>query len=227
MELKKVADNVYWLFDVKRTLVSLNLVRGQTVYGEKVFKVNGQEYREWVPSRSKLAAAFYNGLRDLDIRQGYNVLYLGASSGTTVSHVSDIVGNSGAVYAVEVSEEMGAHLIMLAENRRNIYPIIADANRTEEYSKNVPKCDFIYQDIAQRNQVEIFVKNATEMLKPGKYGALCIKTRSIDVSAKKSDIIEEAKLKLGESFKIVTSFDLCPYQKDHELILIKSSQGSQ
>ena len=225
MELKRVIDNVYWLVNGKRTLASLNMCRGRTVYGEKTFHINGEEFREWIPSRSKLAAAFYNGLRDLDLKKGYSVLYLGASSGTTVSHVSDVVGREGAVYAVEISEEMGSHLILLAENRKNVYPIIADANKVGEYIKNVPKCDFLYQDVAQRNQVEIFVKNAADLLKPGKFGALCVKTRSIDVSASKSEIIAETRRQLGKAFNVVASFDLYPYQKDHELILVKKLTG--
>ncbi len=36
------------------------------------------------------------------------VLYLGAASGTSVSHVSDIVGPDGSVYAVEFSHRSGA-----------------------------------------------------------------------------------------------------------------------
>lgn len=50
------------------------------------------EYRIWNPFRSKLAAAIMAGIEDVWIRPKSKVLYLGAASGTTVSHVSDIVG---------------------------------------------------------------------------------------------------------------------------------------
>ena len=36
----------------------------------------------------------------IGIGPGYIVLYLGASSGTTVSHVSDIIGEKGSVFSL-------------------------------------------------------------------------------------------------------------------------------
>lgn len=42
--------------------------------------------------RSKLAAAILGGVDKIHIAPGAKVLYLGAASGTSVSHVSDIVG---------------------------------------------------------------------------------------------------------------------------------------
>ncbi len=50
------------------------------------------EYRVWNPFRSKIAAAILGGVDSIWIKPGTKVLYLGAASGTTVSHVSDIVG---------------------------------------------------------------------------------------------------------------------------------------
>lgn len=220
MELKKVIDNVFWLFDKKKILVSKNLVKGQSVYGEMLFDVGGKEYREWMPMRSKLAAAFYKGMKTIQLKEGDKVLYLGASSGTTVSHVSDIVGLNGEIYAVEISEEMGANLILLAEKRKNIFPIIEDARKTELYSKFVPKCDFIYQDVAQRDQVDIFIKNSNLFLKKGGYGALAIKTRSVDVSKPSRAVIDQTLNVLRKSFTIVDSVDIFPFQKGHSLIIV-------
>ena len=50
------------------------------------------EYRAWNPFRSKLAAAIVGGIEHIHMKPGSKVLYLGAASGTTVSHVSDLVG---------------------------------------------------------------------------------------------------------------------------------------
>lgn len=50
------------------------------------------EYRVWNPFRSKLAAAIVGGVGNIYMPPGSKVLYLGAANGTTVSHVSDIVG---------------------------------------------------------------------------------------------------------------------------------------
>jgi len=77
-------------------LVTRNLVPGESVYGEKRISVDeGEtkvEYRVWNPFRSKLAAAILGGVDHIYIQPGSKVLYLGASAGTTVSHVADIVG---------------------------------------------------------------------------------------------------------------------------------------
>lgn len=56
-------------------------------------------------------------------------MYLGGASGTTVSHVSDIVGPTGVVYAVEFSHRPGRELINMAKSRPNIIPIIEDVSR--------------------------------------------------------------------------------------------------
>lgn len=79
-------------------LVTKNLVPGESVYGEKRIAIEGDEadtkveYRVWNPFRSKLAAGVLGGLDDIFIAPGKKVLYLGAASGTSVSHVADIVG---------------------------------------------------------------------------------------------------------------------------------------
>lgn len=80
------------------------MVPGESVYNEKRIsvEVNGEkvEYRVWNPYRSKIAASVVGGISETGIAPGSKVLYLGAASGTTVSHVSDIVGPLGTVYAV-------------------------------------------------------------------------------------------------------------------------------
>ena len=48
------------------------------------------------------------------------MLYLGAASGTTVSHVSDVVGEDGLVFAVEFSHRSGRDLINMAKKRTNV-----------------------------------------------------------------------------------------------------------
>ena len=97
------------------------------VTGEKI------EYRVWNPFRSKIAAAILGGVKDIFIKPGAKVLYLGAASGTTVSHVSDIVGKEGVVYAVEFSHRSGRDLVNMAKKRTNVVPIIADARKPLEY----------------------------------------------------------------------------------------------
>lgn len=147
-------------------LVTRNMVVGQSVYGEKRVQIGNNatgekfDYRVWNPFRSKLAAAILGGIEHIYIRPGCKVLYLGAASGTSVSHVSDIVGPSGFVYAVEFSHRAGRDLVSLAKNRRNIVPIIEDARRPERYRMIVPMVDVIFADIAQPDQARILGCNA-------------------------------------------------------------------
>lgn len=112
-------------------LVTKNSTPGISVYGEKRISVEATtadgtkvEYRVWNPFRSKLAAAVLGGVDDIWIKPGYKVLYLGAAAGTSVSHVSDIVGPQGCVYAVEFSHRPGRDLINMAKGRTNVIPII-------------------------------------------------------------------------------------------------------
>ncbi len=220
MELNKIIDNVFWLSNGHKTLVTKNFVKGNSVYGERLINYKDYEYREWVPYRSKFSAAFYKGIKNVKLKEGDSVLYLGASSGTTVSHVSDIVSKEGKVFAVEISEEMGVHLVILSKLRKNIFPIIADANKIESYEKYLPMCDFIYQDIAQRNQVEIFIKNAKKFLKKGKQGILIVKAKSIDVTKSTQSTINEVTKQLQSIFRIEQILRLEPYQKEHALFLL-------
>uniref|UniRef100_A0A8C0F3Y7 rRNA 2'-O-methyltransferase fibrillarin n=1 Tax=Bubo bubo TaxID=30461 RepID=A0A8C0F3Y7_BUBBB len=118
-------------------LVTRNLVPGESLYGEKRISVEDGdtkvEYRAWNPFRSKLAAAILGGIDQIHIRPGTKVLYLGAASGTTVSHVSDIVGPEGLVYAVEFSHRSGRDLINVAKKRTNVIPVIEDARHPHKY----------------------------------------------------------------------------------------------
>ncbi|KAF5201677.1 rRNA 2'-O-methyltransferase fibrillarin [Thalictrum thalictroides] len=139
-------------------LVTRNLVPGEAVYGEKRVAVqNGDgtkvEYRVWNPFRSKLAAAIIGGVDDIWIVPGAKVLYLGAASGTTVSHVSDVVGPEGVVYAVEFSHRSGRDLVNMAKKRTNVIPIIEDARHPAKYRMLVGMVDVIFSDVAQPDQM--------------------------------------------------------------------------
>merc|ERR1719457_163841 len=118
-------------------LVTKNMAVGESVYGEKRIAVEDEagkiEYRVWNPFRSKLAAAVLGGVDKIHMPPGSKVLYLGAASGTSVSHVSDIVGPEGMVYAVEFSHRSGRDLLNVAKKRTNIIPIIEDARHPHKY----------------------------------------------------------------------------------------------
>ena len=132
-------DGIFIARGKEDALVTRNMVPGESVYGEKRISVEGVdgadkvEYRVWNPFRSKIAAAVLAGVDKIFIKPGAKVLYLGAASGTSVSHVSDIVGPEGTVYAVEFSHRSGRDLVNMAKKRPNVVPIIEDARHPHKY----------------------------------------------------------------------------------------------
>ncbi len=210
-----------YVYQDKKQLFTENLqeCKGIKVYGEKIIKNKNKELRSWIPYRSKLAAAILNGL-EIEIKKDYNVLYLGAATGTTVSHISDIT-RDGIIYAVESSPVSMKKLITVCEKRPNIIPILNDAFHPDRYASIVPSVDLIYQDISQRNQAEIFVENIKKYLKENGTGIIMVKARSIDVAMKPKIAYEKVCNYLKEnSLRIKQVFELEPYEKDHAVIII-------
>lgn len=198
---------------------NLDVCKGIKVYAEKIIKNKNKELRSWTPYRSKLAAAILNGL-EIEIKKDYNVLYLGAATGTTVSHISDIT-RDGMIYAVESSPISMKKLITVCEKRPNIIPILNDAFHPDRYTSIVPNVDLIYQDISQRNQAEIFLKNIKKYLKEDGIAVIMVKARSIDVAMKPKIAYEKVCSYLKENnLKIKQVFELEPYEKDHAVILV-------
>ncbi|WP_409200423.1 fibrillarin-like rRNA/tRNA 2'-O-methyltransferase [Methanobrevibacter sp. DSM 116169] len=200
-----------------------NLNPNIKVYGEQLYQEKDKEYRIWNPYRSKLAAGLLNGLQSVDLKDSTKILYLGASTGTTVSHISDILVN-GMIYAVEFSPITCKKLINLSSKRFNIAPILADATKPKTYLNLVEKVDFLYCDVAQPNQSELFMKNMDLFLKDDGQGLLMLKARSINVSLKPKKIFKEEEKKIKEKgFKIIEKVKLEPYEKDHIGFVIEKS----
>ena len=195
--------------------------KGLRVYNEKLVKYKGKEFRSWNPYRSKLAAAILNGLT-IEIKSNSKILYLGAATGTTVSHISDII-KDGIVYSVESSPVAVKKMIQLSEKRKNIIPILGDANHPDRYSSIVTTVDLIYQDISQRNQAGIFISNVARYLKKNGNGILMVKARSIDVSLEPKKVYELVCSELKDwGLKIKEKIDLTPYKKDHTAIIVSA-----
>jgi fibrillarin-like pre-rRNA processing protein len=215
------SNSVAWInIHGEKQIATLNLVKSIDVYGEKLVKYDGEEYRVWDPFRSKLAGALQNGLTDLPVKNKSKVLYIGASTGTTVSHISDIVGLNGLVFAVESSSRVGRELLEnLASKRENIVPILEDARKPRSYFSVFGTVDVLYCDIAQPDQTEIAIANCFVYLKPNGALLLVVKTRSINVLLNpKTVIAQEAKKLENSKFSIKQIIDLEPFDKDHALI---------
>ena len=208
----------------RRQLCTINLVPGKNVYGEKLIKENDKEYREWDASKSKLASSILKGSPNIGIRKNDVVLYLGSASGTTASHVSDIIGNGGLIFAVDIAPRVMRDLIFLCYQRKNIVPILADSNKTELLRERISAVDVLYQDVAQKNQIGIFLKNMKLFLKSGGYGLLAVKARSVDVTKQPKQIFREVKDILEKEMTIIDYRELDPFQKDHAMFICRKLQ---
>ncbi len=216
--MKQISSGI---FRDENRLYTKNLIIGKKVYGEKLVDLKEIQLREWDPTRSKMAAAILNGMSVNPIKEGSKVLYLGASTGTTPSHISDIVGPEGIVYCIEFAERVFRSVVELQKDRKNIAPMLVDARKPEEYQW-VEECDVVYVDIADPQETEISIRNAKQFLKFDGYMMIAIKSRSIDVTKDPKQVYKEEKVKLQESdFEIVDIIDLEPYEKDHAMIVCK------
>jgi fibrillarin-like pre-rRNA processing protein len=221
--LENEEGNIFWIkVDGEKKLATLNLVPGNQVYKEKLIKVKDEEFRLWDPFRSKLAAAIMNGLEVLPIVRKSNVLYLGVSTGTTASHVSDIVGPSGIVFCVEHASRVARDFLdRVSSHRSNIVPILQDARNPKQYFSVYGPVDVVYVDIAQPDQTDIAMLNCKTYLKKGGYIMLVIKTRSIDVTRDPDQVVKSEIKKLSANFEIVQEINLSPYDKDHAIVIAK------
>jgi len=211
-------------------LVTLNSTPGVAVYGEKRISVDSPadangvvkkiEYRVWNPFRSKIAAAVLGGVDHIWIKPGYKVLYLGAAAGTTVSHVSDIVGPEGIVYAVEFSHRPGRDLLSVAKARTNVVPIIEDARHPLKYRMLVGMVDTIFADVAQPDQARIVALNASYYLKEGGHCVISIKASCIDSTAAPEAVFRREVSQLqNDNFKPMEQLTLEPYERDHAVVI--------
>jgi fibrillarin-like pre-rRNA processing protein len=201
-------------------LLTLNLVPGSKVYGEGLVSADAGEMRRWDAKRSKLAAYLKVGGRVWPFRPATSVLYLGAGTGTTASHVSDLC-SQGTVTAVELSPRAFRDLLALSEQRLNLVPILGDASKPETYRGRVGSVDVLYQDVAQRDQGSIFLRNI-EFLRPGGTGYLMIKSRSTDVAANPSTVYEAVRSELrNEGLEVVDLRSLDPFEADHAALVIR------
>lgn len=205
-------------------LCTKSLVPGESVYGEKKIAVEVDsvktEYRVWNPFRSKIAAGVLGGVESIHMAPGSKVLYLGAASGTTVSHVADLVGPEGLVYAVEFSHRSGRDLLNMAKKRTNVIPIIEDARHPHKYRMLVGMVDVVFADVAQPDQTRIVALNSHNFLKNGGHFVISIKASCIDSTAEPAAVFAAEILKMKEEkMKPQEQLTLEPYERDHALVV--------
>ncbi len=210
-----------YLKEGRRGFYTKSFAPGKNIYGENVVREGKDEYREWNVMKSKLGAALAKGISQIGIKPGDKVLYLGASTGTTPSHVSDIVGREGFIFALDFAPRVVRELVFVCQDRTNMAPLLGDAKNPDTYYHKVSAVDAVYQDIAQKDQAEILLKNCKLFLKRGGFAILAVKARSIDVSRRPRDIFKEIRAKLEKELILVDYRELDPFEKDHALFVCK------
>ncbi len=189
------------------------------VYGERWVHSGNRTFRSFEPGRSKLSAGIVHDWAGPIPSEGERWLYLGAASGTTASHVADLVGPFGRVYALERSPRPFARLLSLAERWPNLLPILGDAREPRTYSRLVPPVGGLYADIAQPDQVEIVRRNAELFLDlPGAAVLLALKTASMGRDRTAAAHLDAAERELAPGVDLVASVRLDPFHKGHYLV---------
>lgn len=195
-------------------LATRTLIRG----GEAV-EFEGVFYRPWSPATSKLSSMILKGMK-IPLGKHSRVLYLGAASGTTVTHVSDIACD-GLVFAVEFAPRPARDLLQAVEPRINLIPLIADARYPEKYPPFIDQVDFLYQDVAQPDQASIAIANAEKYLCRGGHLAIAIKARSISIAGDSEEIFRREVEVLATKFEVLQTVSLEPLHKDHLAVLCR------
>ncbi len=219
----KSFPGVFWSYDETgtRKLATQNLTPGRSVYGERLIRPDKTEYRLWDPYRSKLAAAIVRGIRNMPICPRQGVLYLGSATGTTASHISDIIREDGKAYCVEFSSRaMREFVENVCSHRENLYPILADARFPERYPTIMGLVDVVYCDVAQVEQAKILADNSDRYLKDRGWAMIAVKSRSIDVTKSPVNVFKgEMQVLRDRGMKVEENIRLDPYEVDHAMLV--------
>ena len=219
-----------------RNLWTRNAVKGISVRGERRKRDGRIEWRRWDPTRSKVAAAILRTREEpssLLPTPGSTCLYLGASSGGTVSHIHDFVcgaenHHGGQLVAVEISPRMVRDLVKLSDRRPGLVPVLGDARKPEQIAAFIRgKANWIHQDLSIADQAETFVRIATSFLAPGGIGLLSLKAASERSSEGDDDSrFQKAERILMDSDLVLEErIDLTGLEEQHVVFTCSSRTG--
>ena len=211
-----------------RAIWTLSADGNNKVYGETTRKKRGAVWRRWDPYRSKLGAAILrtkNNPTELFPEPGSTVVYLGAAHGTTVSHIHDhLCGKnnnlSGRLISVDISPRCLRDLNLLANRRPGIIPVFGDARKLETWSYLIPKgADWLFQDVSQAGQVDIFIKACNRLLKPKSTALLSLKGASerFNEGGDQAIFLETENKLIGSKLELIESIELSGFEEQHML----------
>ena len=214
-----------------RNVWTVNANPGVAIRGESLRKFRGVEHRRWDPNRSKLGAGLLrtrNEPSQLLPQQGSTVLYLGAGHGTTISHLHDHLCGSknrfgGRLVAVDLAPRCLRDLTHLAEHRPGLVPVLGDARKFDAWGVLIPsRVDWLFQDVAQAEQVEIFLSAVRRFLSKGGIGLLSLKAASERHSeGGDEDIFAKAIAQLSSEVELLEHMNLTGFEDQHALFVIR------
>ena len=211
----------------------MNAVPGTSVYGESLRRFAGKEHRRWDPTRSKLGAGMLRTNGDpaaLLPQAGSTVLYLGAGHGTSVSHLYDhLCGENnrlnGRLVCVDLAPRCLRDLTAMASHRPGLVPVLGDARQHGAWGVLVPtKVPWLFQDVAQAGQVDIFLAACQRFLAPGGVGLLSLKAASERWTGEgEAALFNAVAQRLAEAgLAVVETIDLTGFEDHHRLFHVRN-----
>ena len=217
-------------------LATKNMVKGVKTRKEKIVIVNDEEFLEWNPYKSKLAAAIRSGLQILPIIKNSKVVCINPLEESTILHISNIVGSGGSVFVIDVNKNKKSFLNKLVDTHENIIPIYDTIDELSFSSSITGKVDALYVDITGAEQIKQIVDKCELLLK--NEGFLMLVAKKDGDAILENDIvgwmaeqraglnkIREMTAKLKSQFEIIQEINLGvnyetePYHRLHAFIL--------
>ena len=214
-----------------RNVWTVNANPGVAVRGESMRKFRGIEHRRWDPNRSKLGAGLLRTRNDPTLllpNAGSTVLYLGAGHGTTISHLHDHLCGAknrfgGRLVAVDLAPRCLRDLTYLAEHRPGLVPVLGDARKFDAWGILIPsRVDWLFQDVAQAGQVDIFLSAVRRFLSQDGIGLLSLKAASERHNdGGDEDIFAAAIAQLSSEVELLEHINLTGFEDQHALFVVR------
>ena len=174
------------------------------------------QYRNWNPSYSKLAAALFNGLEIFPFKSDSKIFYSDSSSTTTLNHLLDIVDSKGTIY---LQKNNSAKI----KNLKNV--VIVDQEKIPTLSSNGLKesFDVIYLDIITNENLRTQILNHEKTLKNSGF-LIIILNKIIKINEPSfRDQINNIIINSNSSLKLIQEINLANFFKKSIMIIMQKN----
>jgi fibrillarin-like rRNA methylase len=120
-------------------------------------------------------------------------------------------------------------LTHLAKDRPGLIPILGDARKFTAWGVLIPKkVRWLFQDVSQAGQVEIFIKAANRFLADDGIGLLSLKAASERwTGEEEAQVFTNVEIALEQAGLIVEeSIDLAGFEDNHMLFAVRKSRNN-